>query len=1126
MFKDENRHYSLRKLSVGLASVLIGISFASSMNGNSVKADTVNSGSNDAQTVVKGSDAVVKTDAKDDTNAIESNTESAPKASKKDPNAIAQDIKQKAMKASEDVTKMQGAAEKTTKGNAPEAAAKNTTDGSQIAAESTNLTVKQQNTTVKGSADAEKDDSSNVAENDSLTAKNNAVKATVEAAKQGLETPAVPHSDGNETALNVKDGNAITENMLKEGKDNQAGVNPVKSKLKLATLMAIAGKKLNAQMLSESKVMSPTKDTNGGFDSSWGTLNVNDWKGSVQGDYYQLTDYTGDGDHVIVPNEADFAKAGISTSGKQVGVTSSLMKHIFKDKTTFIIDATVAFSKTNNKMVKAIGSDWSHTWANGSDSKAVLSKFDGTNLDVSNVIDMSSILSNNQISDLSSLANWNVAKVTNMNYMLNDNKITNLSPLVNWNVSNVTDMHYMFTHNQISDLSPLANWKVDQVTDMSKMFYENQISDLSPLANWNVFNVTDMGEMFSANQISNLNPLANWKVDNVKDMSDMFLSNHISDLSPLANWKVDKVTNMSGMLCNNQISNVSPLANWKVDNVTDMSQMFEQNHISDLSPLADWNVNNVTDMSYMFCDNKISDLSPLANWDTSKVTNMHSMFENTPLKTVKLTNWDFSNIDRSFGAESIFPDTNFEVTLSDKTSKSLLDIASKLSDPAKENLKEIYSAPIVDGVPDVNGEIQDYLDSIKQKKDEYQQQLDNYKNQIDHYKKELADPNADAAAKENNQHELEQAEQKYQSYLTGDGKKEYDEQLQDLQGDLEDYKQELQQQINQVKLQAEYPLTSLFGNLSKITTPSRDLLVYLVGKLPVKSDAATRTIEITFPDGTKKTINQSIGYGKYVISGTADMATHKLDMAMLYELSKWEPIKKDDGSYDLVKAHVDKNGVASFDDIQLPQIPGYKTFVKTVASPVNPARALFAVSFMALPKPVAPAINDTKPAETVTPEAPATTEVAEPIKTELKVVTSAAKVINLSNDVVATTPKVIDLSDEDDAVTVTPKEATWQVADEPDQDTYRVSNDQYAVELPRISNAQLHVIVNNSTKDSVLFTYKGQNDKYVFNIKFINGHYLLTTYKIKSGKLVKLIDYNFVKASKMIDVILDWINLK
>lgn len=37
MFNETNRHYSLRKISVGLASVLIGISFASA-TGNSVKA--------------------------------------------------------------------------------------------------------------------------------------------------------------------------------------------------------------------------------------------------------------------------------------------------------------------------------------------------------------------------------------------------------------------------------------------------------------------------------------------------------------------------------------------------------------------------------------------------------------------------------------------------------------------------------------------------------------------------------------------------------------------------------------------------------------------------------------------------------------------------------------------------------------------------------------------------------------------------------------------------------------------------------------------------------------------------------------------------------------------------------
>lgn len=44
---EEVRHFSLRKLSVGLASVLIGISFVSG-NNHTVKADTVKDGSNGA----------------------------------------------------------------------------------------------------------------------------------------------------------------------------------------------------------------------------------------------------------------------------------------------------------------------------------------------------------------------------------------------------------------------------------------------------------------------------------------------------------------------------------------------------------------------------------------------------------------------------------------------------------------------------------------------------------------------------------------------------------------------------------------------------------------------------------------------------------------------------------------------------------------------------------------------------------------------------------------------------------------------------------------------------------------------------------------------------------------------
>ena len=270
---------------------------------------------------------------------------------------------------------------------------------------------------------------------------------------------------------------------------------------------------------------------------------------------------------------------------------------------------------------------------------------------------------------------------------------------------------------------------------------------------------------------------------------------------------------------------------------------------------------------------------------------------------------------------------------------------------------------------------------------------------------------------------------------------------------------------------------------------------------------ATRTIVVHMPDGTTKTYVQTIGF---VNNLDKDLVTNKTTNIYTVDASKSNVTVN--GTVDSsIGAYRKTGNDYKFASFVLPKIPGYKAVVKTVANPVNPASALFAVSFMALPKPATSVPNNTKPAETVSPATPVAIEVAKPIKTEPKVTIFA-------------TPKAIDLSN--DAVTTTPDVSTWQVADEPDQDTYHVSNGKYAVELPHISNAQLHVIANDSTKDSILFGYKGQNSKYVFKIKFVNGHYLLTTYKIKSGKLVKLIDYNFIKSSKMIDVILDWLQLE
>ena len=304
--------------------------------------------------------------------------------------------------------------------------------------------------------------------------------------------------------------------------------------------------------------------TNGGFDeATWGKLDVNNWRGSIQDGLYQLTGYTGDLSHIIIPNEADFEEAGKSTNGLQVGITCDTIRLFLSNQTQ-----TIAVSKTNNEKVKAIGTDWSRAFSVDS-THSDLNKFDGSNLDVSNITDMSYMFFGNSISDLTSLKYWDTSKVTDMSYVFSYNPISDLRPLKYWDTSKVTDMSWMFSYNSISDLRPLANWDTSKVTSMNSMFASSSISDLRPLANWNVSSVTNTSGMFYNNSINDLKPLANWNVSNVIRMNEMFESNKVSDLRPLANWDTSKVTNMGWVFAQNpDLIDLKPIANWNIHGIS------------------------------------------------------------------------------------------------------------------------------------------------------------------------------------------------------------------------------------------------------------------------------------------------------------------------------------------------------------------------------------------------------------------------------------------------------------------------------------------------------------------------------------------------------------------------------
>ena len=342
--------------------------------------------------------------------------------------------------------------------------------------------------------------------------------------------------------------------------------------------------------------------TNGGYDSAtWGTLDTSKWTGqntTFNGtDYYQLTGYTGDTSHIIVPNEADFAAAGKSTNGLQVAISNDLLKS-WKNATT------IAISKTDDKKVKLVSTDLNNTF----NSNATLTNLDANNLDTSSVTSMQGTFNAaSKLSSLTGISDWDVSNVTNM-YMLFQNAtgLTSLTGLENWDVQKVTNMTRIFNNvNKVTDLSPLSNWKTDSLQKLNTAFANNSFTNLQGLENWNVSHVTDMGVIFmSDNNLTDISALANWDTSNVTDLNRAFNVNQsLTSLHGLENWNTSKVTNLNATFAN-------------------------EGSLVDASAIANWNTSNVTNMSVLFSGSRAQYVD-FSNWDFSKVTSASNVINNT-----------------------------------------------------------------------------------------------------------------------------------------------------------------------------------------------------------------------------------------------------------------------------------------------------------------------------------------------------------------------------------------------------------------------------------------------------------------------------------------------------------------
>ncbi len=161
------------------------------------------------------------------------------------------------------------------------------------------------------------------------------------------------------------------------------------------------------------------------------------------------------------------------------------------------------------------------------DNMDKITTIDLSNLDTSNVTDMSSMFSN-----CSSLGELNLS---------------------NFKTDNVINMRYMFGGcSSLGELN-LSNFKTDRVTDMSMMFRGCSSLSKINLSSFNTKNVIDMSQMFydciSLDTSNNLG-ITNWDVSNVKTFKSMFSKEKGSptwNVLDISNWNISDDANIESM---------------------------------------------------------------------------------------------------------------------------------------------------------------------------------------------------------------------------------------------------------------------------------------------------------------------------------------------------------------------------------------------------------------------------------------------------------------------------------------------------------------------------------------------------------------------------------------------------
>lgn len=254
-----------------------------------------------------------------------------------------------------------------------------------------------------------------------------------------------------------------------------------------------------------------------------------------------------------------------------------------------------------------------------------IEKMDLTNLDTHNVKYMHDMLAGridgkSRLTAIGDLSNWDMSSCCDIDGLFEfEPLLENVGDLDNWNTSKVgTDprnpdypgesMANVFRNDKnLVNVGRLDHWDTSHVLDMEGMFAgTDSLHQIGNIGNWDVSKVQGFEAMFSGTGLINPGDLGNWDTRSGLNMEAMFMgANKLSDIGHLDNWDTSQVGQMDNMF--NGTPELTDIGDTSAKTVTAHGRTYKA-----------WDTSQTWAMSGMFEQTGIQHLN-ISGWDFAAI---------------------------------------------------------------------------------------------------------------------------------------------------------------------------------------------------------------------------------------------------------------------------------------------------------------------------------------------------------------------------------------------------------------------------------------------------------------------------------------------------------------------------